>query len=214
MTRPLSPTPAAHPKKGTRRETLHLTCLMGVLLGLATVLGFYSTFVFGDRKSASGPAVLGFVVLVLVASVVMGLFIRLLIRRNALTSPAGTTMAMQREAARVVRRRRPTGDPRVDEVARLTAEGVLRYSPWSTVRIPLIIFVLVFGLNVASAAMYFAAPSASSGLPWGNLVGAAFFLFMAVVHPTVAAAQRENAHVFLNALDRAERERSVPEAGL
>ncbi|MEU0490861.1 hypothetical protein ABZ249_16655 [Nocardiopsis sp. NPDC006139] len=99
----------------------------------------------------------------------------------------------------------------MDDLARMTAVGMLRLSPWTTTRIPLAVFVVFFGLNVASLTAHFSAPSPPSDPPWINLLGVVFFLLMAVAHPTAAAAQRENAHAFLHALDRAEWERSGPE---
>lgn len=208
--RPLATRPAGR----TRRGTLYLACLTGLLFGLAMAFGFFSAFVSGDGGAVGGPAALGVVVLGLATLAGLILCIGLFLRRNAPDLPSGTTFATRREAWRVVRRRRPSGDPLTDEVARMTAQGTLGHSPWTTMRIPLLVFVLGFGLNVAEVAVHFAALSASPGLPWGHLAGTVFFLFMAVVHPSVAAAQREDAHAFLNALDRAERERSTPGADL
>ena len=150
--------------------------------------------------------------LALAGGTAFGLLIQPAVRRMS-PLPRGATMATRRAAARVIRRRRLTGDPLVDETARIVARNSLRRSPWSALYFPMIVFLIGFTANAWSVLERFPWPEGILAVPWINLFGFAFFLFLLTATLPLAARERKAALAFLNTLDGAGRTGSGTEEG-
>ncbi|WP_306370201.1 hypothetical protein [Nocardiopsis sp. CC223A] len=201
----------------TRRRRMCALWTSAGMFGLLT--GLFCFLVFSAMDAGSPPdqrmstvwKAVPCTVLALASGACFGLLMRSAVGRT-LPPPPGATMATRRAASRAVRRRRPTGGPLVDETARITARNILRQSPWWTLRLPLIGFLVGFAANTWAILERFPWPGGVLTVPWTNLLGFAFFLFLLTVALPLSARGRKDAQAFLESLSEAEREGRTPEA--
>jgi hypothetical protein len=167
---------------------------------------FFALLVFRISEPGPPPSVMEFLIIVVLSAAAggfFGLFMWLALGRRIRLLPSPAVPVTRREMARAMRRRRPTGDPRVDEVVRVAAENIVGVSPVFTVYLPLVTFVFGFGMNVSAATIHLVRSDWAAPFPWLNLCGTVLFLVLLVALLPTALRQRENAHVFLRELDRA-----------
>lgn len=208
MTIPRRPhPPEPDPVREVRRKPRYHWAFAGLLFGLVMFAAFLGLAAHEFGRPVPTAGVLFLAVLCAAAGAGFG-FTMWFMGRKAVPPPPGSTFATRREAARVIRTRRPTGDPRVDALARTIAKGVVDSSPWSTVYLPLVVFVVGFGIEISAVTIHVSRSEWGSPGPWINLFGAVlFFVMLVVVLPSVLRT-RENAHAFLREPDRAARPRT------
>ncbi|MDT0329866.1 hypothetical protein [Nocardiopsis lambiniae] len=210
--------PAPDRVASARRRRMLVLWICSGGFGLAMGVTFAVTMVFLGSGSLTGEGVplvwvVVFLLTGLFSGVGFGLFMWHAMGGQAGFPPPGATMATRRAAARAVRRHRPTGDTPADGTARVAAENVLRRSPWLTLRLPLIVFLIGFGMNAWSILARFPWPEGILAVPWGNLLGFVLFTSMLTVALPLTARGRKDARLFLDALGEAERERPAPGTG-